>query len=106
MTINSPDSWYNDERTKYYGGYTIAPGNVWNYGIEKFCNMEGRYLHIVADLSHLIGVYKMSVCAVASFGTAYIRDESLPDSLELVQGESISLSVPHIYTEYDSGMPH
>ena len=29
--------------------------NLWNFGLEKWCNLEGRYMHIVADLSHLAG---------------------------------------------------
>lgn len=28
---------------------------IWNYGKEVWCNLEGRYIHIVADLSHLAG---------------------------------------------------
>ena len=28
---------------------------VWNYGKEVWCNLEGRYMHIVADLAHLAG---------------------------------------------------
>ena len=27
----------------------------WNFGKEVWCNLEGRYMHIVADLSHLSG---------------------------------------------------
>ena len=29
--------------------------DIWNYGKEVWCNLEGRYMHIVADLSHLVG---------------------------------------------------
>ena len=100
MTIDAgSDGWYYDERTSGDGG--TSPDYVWTYGIEKWCNLEGQYLHIVADLRHLVGPYKMSVCAVGVFGTSFIRDVSLPDSLELAQGESMTLIVPHIYTEYD-----
>ena len=28
---------------------------VWKYGKEVWCNLEGRYMHIVADLAHLAG---------------------------------------------------
>ena len=29
--------------------------NVWNFGRETWCNLEGRFMHIVADLLHLAG---------------------------------------------------
>ena len=44
---------------------------MWNYGEEIWCNKEGRYLHIVADLSHLSTEtrYRMSLCSVGILGT-------------------------------------
>ena len=30
-------------------------GGAWNYGKEVWCNLEGQYTHIVADLTHLAG---------------------------------------------------
>ena len=51
---------------------------VWNYGRETWCNLEGRYMHIVADLSHLEGhSYNMELCTVGIMGTQYIRDETI-----------------------------
>ena len=32
-----------------------ADPNMWNYGKEHWCNMEGQYMHFVGDLSHLSG---------------------------------------------------
>ena len=29
--------------------------DIWNYGRETWCNLEGQYMHIVADLKHLAG---------------------------------------------------
>ena len=29
--------------------------DIWNFGKEVWCNLEGRYMHIVADLAHLAG---------------------------------------------------
>ena len=34
------------------GGYT---GPMWKFGHEAWCNMEGQYLVIVADLKHYAG---------------------------------------------------
>ena len=58
--------------------------NLWNYGHEAWCNLEGRYTHIVADLSHLAGQgYSMELCSVGIMGTQYVRDETLPATLEI-----------------------
>ena len=49
---------------------------VWKYGGEHWCNLQGRYTSIVADLSGLTGPYEMSLCNVAILGTKYkITDE-------------------------------
>lgn len=49
--------------------------NIWNYGEEIWCNQEGQYLHIVANLTHLAGEkYEMSICSLGVMGTKYIRD--------------------------------
>ena len=48
----------------------------------------------------------MSLCSFGIFGTSYIRDEPLPDTLELVRGQSMTLRVLHIYSEYDIGTTH
>ena len=74
------DGWYYDER---------AEKDVWTYGIEVWCNLEGQYVHIVADLSHLSGSYTMSLCSVGVMGTlgaSWVRDEPLPASIEIFQG--------------------
>ena len=42
---------------------------MWRHGEEIWCNKQGRYLHIVADLSHLVGFYRMNLCSVGIMGT-------------------------------------
>ena len=27
--------------------------DIWNFGKEVWCNLEGRYMHIVSDVTHL-----------------------------------------------------
>ena len=44
---------------------------VWKYGREHWCNLQGRYMTVVGDLSHLTGAYEMSLCNVAIMGTKY-----------------------------------
>ena len=37
-----------------YSGDSVT-GELWNYGIEIWCNLEGQYVTFVADLAHLSG---------------------------------------------------
>ena len=80
---------------------------VWPYGKENWCNLEGTYLHFVADLSHLMSTYgsiATSICTIGVFGTRYVRDEDpLPNLIEVVQGEVFRLSVLNIYSEFTIG---
>ena len=65
--------------------------SCWTYGQEQWCNMEGRYTFIVADLSHLntsaaaSGTYKyqMSLCFFGIMGTKYVRDEPIKESMDI-----------------------
>ena len=91
------DGWYHDKRT---ANGRVAE-DVWTFGIEKWCNMEGQYVHIIADLSHLANTpYIMSLCSVGIMGTSFERNEPLTDHTELAQGESIEIPVPHIFDEH------
>ena len=61
---------------------------AWPYGAENWCNLEGKYLHYVAELSQVLadhGSITASICSVGIFGTKYVRDGSpLPSSIEIV----------------------
>ena len=58
-------------------------------------------MHIVSDLSHLAGAtYEMSLCSIGIMGTPYTRNEPLTTFVELYQGESLRLTIPHIFYEY------
>ena len=44
-----------DDASNYFNDPNIHNGSnkqVWKYGDEKWCNLAGRYLHLVADLAH------------------------------------------------------
>ena len=45
-------------------------------GFEHFCNLQGQYLHIVADLSSFANDadYEQVICSLGVMGTRYIRD--------------------------------
>ena len=76
--------WYDDPRTLNDG---INGGKAWTYGKEVWCNLEGRYMHIVADLSHLLSSpysftsYTMSLCQLGIMGTEYVHTEAPPTEI-------------------------
>ena len=88
-------------------------GMVWPFGEERFCNLEGRYLHLVSDNKHRAGTgtagtsgtdYEASICFLGVYGTVYVRDgEALPSSVSLKQGENLTVVVPNIYSFYPIG---
>ena len=63
--------------------------NVWNYGVEIWCNLKGRYTHIVADLNHLApGPYEMSICNLGIMGTRFERTIALISTLITLEENS------------------
>ena len=66
--------------TYEHNGQSYPNQQVWKYGGEHWCNMQGRYTTIVADLSHLVGAYEMSLCNVAIMGTKYAPSTANPTS--------------------------
>ena len=74
----------NSENYHEFTKNSITYNNIWNYGKEVWCNLEGRYMHIVADMNHLAGQgYTMALCSVGIMGTQYVRDQTLPETLEI-----------------------
>ena len=88
MTLGSNfdgSGWYDDPLTASsgtYGGNNVNGGKAWTYGKEAWCNLEGRYMHIVADLSHLSS-YTMSLCSLGIMGTEYVRNETPPTEITI-----------------------
>ena len=81
---------------------------VFPYGKEHWCNLEGQYMHIVADLSHLMVAeynyeYEMSICTLGIYGTRYARDQNIPSSVQITKGDSMVLTVPKIYSTESIG---
>lgn len=105
MKIDDVDSYTYDAHTLGKGSQfsQFGPSYVWNYGDEIWCNIEGQYTHLVADLGHLAGQdYAMSICQLGIMGTKYLRDteEPLQEAVELFQGETWQVEVAHIYSAY------
>jgi len=81
-------------------------GLMWNFGKEAWCNMEGQYIGIVADLIHYgtAGVaYLMSICQLGAFGTKYVRLTPVPSTLWILRGTTFTLNVENIAA--DSTLP-
>ena len=55
MKVDSASSF--NKLKSYIGddGVTYTDPSFWRYGFEHWCNLEGQYVSIVADLSHLAG---------------------------------------------------
>ena len=110
MQVDDIDSWSYDSNADGHG-FTSSfgpgiPGYVWNYGKEVPCNLLGQYVHLVAYLDHLIptyGSYEMSICNYGIMGTFFERDELLPVSIEVYQGEIATLTIPHITSGIEIG---
>ena len=69
-------------------------GYVWPFGKETWCNLEGRYLHLVADLSKEVTEnpipwdQMISICQLGVFGTKYSRTNEPPEHIEVVRGQT------------------
>ena len=48
---------------------------IWNWGKEVWCNMQGKYTTIVADwsLPAAVGTYEMRLCNLGIMGTEYVH---------------------------------
>ena len=79
-----------DDSSNYYEWFSSAgSGEDWAFGIEAWCNMPGRYTTVVADYSSIMSTYLAitpSICDFAVLGTRYIRDDPVPEQIELNAG--------------------
>ena len=88
-----------------YNTWTTT-GDIWNYGHEAWCNLGGRYMHIVADFNHLAGSgYNMELCSIGIMGTEYVRDSPLPETFEISQESLTTLAIPNIHSAMPIGNP-
>ena len=79
-------------------------GKLWRYGFEAWCNLEGQYLHIVADLRELKGrAYEMSICSLGIMGMDYGRDNKLQEIVDVLPGNEISFEVEKIRALFPIG---
>ena len=85
MKTDDPDNYYYyDENWKEKVEWSFE--RIWNYGKQVPCNLEGRYVHVVADLNGLAQRqtnYQMSLCSYGIMGTKYVRDEPVASVIEI-----------------------
>lgn len=111
MDPNDPQTYvldqyaYNESEDPFKQGI----GKVWPFGKENWCNLEGRYLHLVADMTQQLSqvtdpdTETISVCSIGVYGTKYVRSSEVPSSLELVAGDSKTISIDNISSFFTLG---
>ena len=102
MTLSDSDSFvdvtkYGDNNNKQF-----------RFGKEVWCNLEGRYMSIVADFTGVGNTwdtdYDIDLCHVAVMGTEYIRTGSLSSSVAMYSDEaSITWTLNAITSKYTIG---
>lgn len=64
--------------------YEGTSHQMWDYGAESWCNLEGRYTHFVFDLSDYSNSdFEISICALGVFGTRYERMKPIPSVINI-----------------------
>ena len=79
MIVEDTENWYRQ------GVDENGPGNLWNYGAEIWCNTEGQYVSIVADLELISSQpYTMTICSLGLMGVEYVRSLDLDPLYEVI----------------------
>ena len=75
MSRDDKSSFSYDAEVDRHDG-SSGKGLVWNYGSEIWCSQTGRYVHLIADMTHLVRKgYNVSICSLGLMGTKFDRDE-------------------------------
>ena len=90
------DDYYDQYARFYYGSQNKFYKNSPAYGFEEFCNMSGRFTFLVATG---LPTNEIGICAVAVFGTHYIRATTLESTITIKVGDKSVFSVPHVQAE-------
>ena len=75
--------------------------------MENWVNLEGKFVHLVADMSKYTAwtsyTENVSVCTLGIFGTKYVRSETLQSAITLTVGDTSTITVPKITSQYSIG---
>ena len=68
--------------------------DLWKYGEEVWCNKQGRYTTIVADLIRLADKdYEMSLCHLGIMGTQYERTTAIETQVSMLIDDEYTMLV-------------
>ena len=103
---DNQDTYVFDQLAYYHSGgwdpFSKGRGYVWRFGLEKWVNLEGKFMHLVADMSAYTATAldsdTVSVCTLSIFGTKYVRDDPIYTSITVTQGQTSKIEVPNIYS--------
>ena len=85
LVYEDPNSYV---QVDYTSGAETGSGDMWKFGAEVWCNNQGRYTTIVADLKRLAGrSYEMSLCHLGIMGTKYGRSQEVESDVSLMVDE-------------------
>ena len=96
---------FNDSMDPFSEGL----GMVWPSGQELWCNLEGQYMHMVADQSDQVGSAAdsdtVTMCQVGVYGTKYERTsgDPVPATIEVSQGQSETVTIDNIQASIPIG---
>ena len=111
MNKDDDNTYYLNQQTYDSNNSIFHPGRgyVHKHGNEIECNLTGKYVTMVSDMSEeASNNYIFSICSVGLFGypeaggaqDVFVRDETLPATVEIYQGDfPTRLVVPNIYPE-------
>ena len=81
--LADPSNPNDPDYTSVYSSWS-GTGNMWSFGLEAWCNMEGRYLHFEAKYAHILTKdATVSICTLGVMGTKYVRDTPVPTEVTL-----------------------
>ena len=68
--------------------FSKGRGYVWPFGKENWVNLQGKLVHLVADMSAYTASAAdsdtVSVCTLSIFGTKYVRDDPLSTTISVI----------------------
>ena len=72
-------------------------------GAEVWCNLEGKHVYMVADLSGIAPPYDVSMCSFGIMGTKYARITNVAKNFTIFAGATYSFDVQKITSQETLG---
>ena len=106
LVFGDPDSYVKVDYT--LSPHTVTAQDLWKYGVEVFCNKQGRYTTIVADLNSIVNrnpsaQYEVSLCHLGIMGTQYERSAPVETDVSLLIDDEYTILVQPISAKITIG---